>query len=269
MSESPLTSPALWNELHEHYERTIVPLFSQVARRGIELLAPEASARVIDVACGPGTLTLNVAPRVSQVVAVDFAASMIGLLQKKCREAGFRNVEAQLADGMSLPFAEAEFDAAFSCFGLFLFSDRAQGFSELFRVVKPSSKVMISSWSPSDGPVEIMYRVVREVLPDLPFQKGRAPLGTKSDIVDEMSAAGFEQLLVESVPVTYDYPSVTTFWAENSRASAPLVATRRRVSEAQWPQMEARILAALSAQFSTGVHYERSAWVAVGRKPAQ
>jgi len=269
MPESPLTSPALWNELHEHYERTIVPLFSKVARRGIELLAPAACARVIDVACGPGTLTLNVAPRVSQVVAVDFAASMIELLQKKCREAGFRNVATQLADGMSLPFAEAEFDAAFSCFGLFLFSDRAQGFSELFRVVKPSSKVMISSWSPSDGPVELMYRIVREVLPDLPFQKGRAPLGTKDDIVDEMSTAGFEQLLVESVPVTYDYPSVATFWADNSRASAPLVATRRRVSDAQWPQVEARILAELSAEFPTGVHYERGAWVAVGRKPAQ
>jgi hypothetical protein len=150
-----------------------------------------------------------------------------------------------------------------------LFSDRAQGFSELFRVVKPSSKVMISSWSPSDGPVELMYRIVREILPDLPFQEGRAPLGTKCDIVDEMSTAGFEQLLVESVPVTYDYPSVATFWADNSRASAPLVATRRRVSDAQWPQVETRILAALSAEFPTGVHYERSAWVAVGRKPVQ
>ena len=62
MTESPLTSPDLWNELHENYERTLAPLFSKVARRGIELLAPGSHSRALDVACGPGTLTLDLAP---------------------------------------------------------------------------------------------------------------------------------------------------------------------------------------------------------------
>ena len=117
--------------------------------------------------------------------------------------------------------------------------------------------------------MELAYRIVREVLPDLPFQKGRSPLGTKDEIVAEMSAAGLGQLLVESVPVTYDYPSAEEFWAANSRASAPLVATRRRVSDAQWPQIEARILAALCKEFPARVRWERGAWVAVGRKQSQ
>jgi SAM-dependent methyltransferase len=268
MNESPLTSPSLWNELHLDYEKVIAPLFSKVAVRLIELVAPQAQSRIIDVACGPGTLALNVAPRVRQVVAVDFATSMVGLLEDKCRFAGVRNVEARVADGMALPFADAEFDAAFSSLGLFLFSDRAKGFNELFRVVKPQSKVGISSWTPADGPIEAMYRIVREVLPDLPFQKGRAPLGTEDEIAGEMSAAGFDALHIEPVTVSYSYSNVEEFWAENSRASGPLVATRRRVAAADWPGVEARILDTLCASFPAGVRYDRDAWVAVGRRPA-
>jgi SAM-dependent methyltransferase len=199
---------------------------------------------------------------------VDFATSMIELLRVKCHESGLRNVESQVADGMALPFADADFDAGFSSFGLFLFSDRARGFSELLRVVKPQSKVAISSWTPAAGPIESMYGIVREILPDLPFQKGRAPLGTQQEIEEEMESAGFEGLQIEQVTVHFAFPSVAEFWAENSRASGPLVALRKKASPVEWAEVEARILATLRQVFPAAVQYDRDAWVAVGRKPA-
>jgi len=42
-------------------------------------------------------------------------------------------VTAQVADGQALPFADGEFEAAFSMFGLMFFPDRAKGFAELRR----------------------------------------------------------------------------------------------------------------------------------------
>jgi SAM-dependent methyltransferase len=268
MAQSPLTSPDVWNELYQDYDRTIVPLFSIAARRGVELVAPDQSFRVLDVACGPGTLTLAVAPRVRQVVAVDFATSMIELLQNKCRQAGIRNVDARVADGTELPFADSEFDATFSCFGLFLFADRAKGLSELFRVGKTKSRTMISSWAPVEGPIEAMYRIVREVLPDLPFQKGSAPLGTREEIEQELAAAGFIDLQIEPVRIPFSFESAQDFWAENSRASAPLVATRRRVPPSEWPAIETRILETIHQAFPGRMDFDRFAWVAVGTKPA-
>lgn len=266
MSSSPLTSPDVWNELHQSYEQTLVPRFSLVARRGLEMLALNPEAEVLDVACGPGTVTLLMAPLVRRVFAVDFAVSMLEVLEQKRRSLGFTNIEAQTADGTALPFPAERFDAAVSGFGLFMFADREAGFRELFRVVKPGGKIMISSWAPADGPVEAMYRIVREILPNLPFQKGQAPLGTPSEIVQEMSAAGFGAISVEGVQVSYDAESAEAFWAENSRASAPLVATRRRVSDAEWPAVEARILDALRATLPGRVEFSRTAWVAVGSK---
>lgn len=240
-----------------------------MATRGLELVAPGPGAEVLDVACGPGTLTLQAAARVRHVVAVDFAPSMIELLQHKCRLREVRNIKAMVADGTALPFADDRFDAAFSCFGLFLFSDRAAGLAELRRVVKPGAKVMLSSWAPAEGPIEAMYRVVREILPDLPFGKGHAPLGTPGEIVGEMSDAGFTSVYVEAIDVRFNFDSVEEFWADNSRASAPLVATRLRVSAADWPDVERRILDTLRKAFPARVDFNRSAWVAVGQKASR
>jgi hypothetical protein len=153
--------------------------------------------------------------------------------------------------------------------GLFLFADRAAGLSSMLRVVKPGAKVMISSWAPAQGPIEEMYRIVREILPDLPFGKGHAPLGTKGEIIQEMTAAGFGELYVEPVQVPFSFASAEDFWEQNSRASAPLVATRRRVAPADWPAVEMRILDTLRRAFPTQVDFVRSAWVAVGRRPAR
>ncbi len=267
MEQSPLTSPELWNELHQAYEETLVPLFSIAAKRGLELVCPDRDAEVLDLACGPGTLTLMLATQVRRVVAVDFADSMIELLEEKCRKLCLDNVAAQVADGTALPFTNARFDAAFSCFGLFLFADRAAGFSELLRVVKPGKKVMVSSWAPAEGPVEATYRIVREILADLPFQQGRAPLGTDREIIEEMTLAGFEDLYVESVRVPFAFDSAEHFWQKNSRASAPLVALRRRVADADWPAIEARIQDTLRKAFPGRVDFERDAWVAVGNRP--
>src|SRR5512142_1375840 len=113
-----------------------------------------------------------------------------------------------------------------------------------------------------------MYRIVREILPDLPFQNGRAPLGTRRDIEAEMGVAGFDGLQLEPVSVQFAFASVTEFWAGNSRASGPRVALRQRASAAEWAAVEARILATLAQLFPHRVQYERDAWVAVGQKPA-
>jgi ubiquinone/menaquinone biosynthesis C-methylase UbiE len=267
MATSPLTSPALWNDLHADYDKTIVPRFTMVALRGIELVAPASEAHVIDIACGPGTLTLPLARRVRHVTAVDFAASMIELLNRKCEQQRIGNVLTQVADGTALPFADATFDAAFSCFGLFLFADRAAGLREMCRITKPGAPIMISSWAPAAGPIEAMYQVVREVLPDLPFQKGSAPLGSEEELVTELSQSGLTEIRVESLAVPFQFPSVEEFWKENSQASAPLVATRRRVPQSEWPAVESRILHVLRGAFPTNVEFDRQAWLAVARVP--
>lgn len=267
MPESPLATPTLWNQIHLDYEKSLVPLFAPVAQRALQLCNPEPGDRVLDVACGPGTLAIQAAHVVKTVVAVDFAQSMVDLLRQRCEQEGVSNIQSQVADGMALPFGAADFDAAFSCFGLFMFPDRHQGLLELFRVLRPGGKLVVTSWAPVQGPIEAMYRIVREVLPGVPFQAGQAPLGTPQAIEQEVTAAGFSVLDVEPATVRFRYPSVAAFWAENSRASGPLVAMKLRLSVPDWARIEAQILELLRHEFAREVDFERRAWVTLGRKP--
>lgn len=137
---NPLAAPDAWNPVADAYVADayvaeLVPIFSLYARDALALAAPSASARVLDVATGPGTLALIAATQVAHVAAIDFAEEMVERFRRRCAPLDIANVAVSVGDGQVLPFADASFECAFSIFGLIFFPDRAAGFSELRRAV--------------------------------------------------------------------------------------------------------------------------------------
>ena len=94
-------------------------------------LGPAMSA--IDVACGTGALTRELARRVGprgRVVGVDLSAAMLA----RARRAGGEGIEYVRADALVLPGGDDSFDAATIAFGLRNVSDYARCLRELARV---------------------------------------------------------------------------------------------------------------------------------------
>jgi len=88
-------------------------------RRTIELLKLVGTERVLDIGCGTGILTRQIAARLDgscreQVIGIDAAAKMIAVARRKA--AGIVNVHFKTAVAETLPFADACFDAAVSTF---------------------------------------------------------------------------------------------------------------------------------------------------------
>jgi trans-aconitate methyltransferase len=79
---------------------------SDLAAPVVELLAPQASERILDLGCGDGALTIRLAAMGCDVVGVDSSAPQI----EAARRLG---LDARVADGERLAF-DAEFDAVFS-----------------------------------------------------------------------------------------------------------------------------------------------------------
>src|SRR3954469_12046581 len=147
-ARGPLAEPLAWNLVSKDYAIEVVPQFEKYATDALRAADLRPGARVLDVAAGPGTLTLLAAKTAHSVEAIDFAGDMIALLQRRAQDAGLRNVHARVGDAQSLPYDSGSFDAAFSMFGLIFFPDRNQGLTEMKRVLAPGGVALVSSWRP-------------------------------------------------------------------------------------------------------------------------
>ena len=162
---SPLASPEPWNLVVEGYEEIGRKYLEQYSRSALAMLRYGPETKVIDVACGPGTTALLLAPAVRHVTCLDFSAAMLAQLRRNMAAIDATNVEVVEGDGQALPFEDSSFDIGVSMFGLMFFPDRAKGFSELYRVLVPGGQVLVSSWAPSDQS-SMMRTVFAALQPD-------------------------------------------------------------------------------------------------------
>jgi ubiquinone/menaquinone biosynthesis C-methylase UbiE len=261
-----------WDLVSSAYAEEVTPVFEGYARDALRLAAPPAGARILDVACGPGTLSFIAAQQGHPVDALDFSPLMIEKLEHRKRAQSVTAVTAQVGDGQHLPYDDATFGAAFSMFGLMFFPDRAQGRRELRRVLVPGARAVVSSWHRLEGnPVmSAMFSVLRETMnkllgPAAP-QPGsqEMPLVTEEQCRAEMSEV-FADVEVHSITHQFRYGSVQDVWPSIERTMAPLVMMRKGMGEEKWAPLSKTVNAAVVASFGDKpAVMEMPAWLTVG-----
>lgn len=132
--------------------------------RAVDLASVVPGDRVVDVACGTGDLSLELARRVGPsgaVVGCDFSEQMLVFAREKgAREQPPANLSFEWANALELPYADGEFAAATVGFGARNFSDLEQGLREMRRVVRPGGKVVVLEiTTPTRPPLSTFYRV--------------------------------------------------------------------------------------------------------------
>jgi SAM-dependent methyltransferase len=249
-SPSPLATPEPWDLVASAYAADALPYFEIFAREALAHAALAPGTRIVDVAAGPGTLSLLAATAGARVSAIDFSERMVAELQSRRAAAGLTDaVDVRLGDGQNLPFDSAAYDAAFSMFGLMFFPDRAAGFREMRRVLKSGGRAIVSSWLPFDGPFGAIMKVAAEFIPGMPLDGAKQPLASPDEINAEMSAAGFAAVTVATVAHELKVPSFDAFWTAMQRTNAALVLVQHRLGAARWsavgPQIRERLRATL------------------------
>ena len=123
-------------------------------KRAVRILCPRAGETILDLCCGTGDMALEIARRQKncRIVAADFAISMLQLAQKKARPKNDRT-QFVAADALSLPFADAFFDAATVAFGARNFEDTARGLEELHRVLRPDGRLVVLEFMRPTNPL--------------------------------------------------------------------------------------------------------------------
>ncbi|MGE5272990.1 MAG: class I SAM-dependent methyltransferase [Verrucomicrobiota bacterium] len=191
------------------YER-IAEAFAPTHRRVVETLAPEPGDRFLDLACGTGGVALIAARGGVEVNGLDISPDQLAKA-RTAAEAEELSIRFDEGDAQALPYADGEFDAVASAFGMIFAPDHARAAAELTRVCRPAGRFAITAWE-RDGWCEVGRRLrpdyegvtahqwaedgyVCGLFPEaeLSFQRGEATISASS--ADECW-----QLLSSSVP---------------------------------------------------------------------
>lgn len=260
---SQLFQPQSWNDVAQGYGTFLRDHLARYAADALAIANLGPADDVLDVATGPGTLALQAAETAS-VVALDFSAGMLQALQANVKpHHRLRTVEG---DGQALPFESDSFDAAFSMFGLFMFPDRAAGFSELARVLRPGGRAVVSSWQ-SFAHID-SFRVIEscmeELMPETNAEPPPRPLADPDLFHAEMSVAGFDVTIHESTH-TMQLPSLDALWEGMRNAHVAIGMARAQFAPADYIALERRIHDRLRAEVGGGPQQlEMRAWLGFG-----
>jgi demethylmenaquinone methyltransferase/2-methoxy-6-polyprenyl-1,4-benzoquinol methylase len=120
-----------------------------------------AGHSVLDVCCGTGDLTLELARRVApggSVVGCDFSEPMLDLARDKGERRGVAGARFEWADALDLPYDAGRFDAVTVGFGVRNFADRDRGLREMARVLRPGGRLVVLEFTrPRRPPFSTFY----------------------------------------------------------------------------------------------------------------
>jgi ubiquinone/menaquinone biosynthesis C-methylase UbiE len=164
--------------------------------------------RVLDLACGAGSQTIEAAKRVGSdggVVACDISATMLDHVRKNAAAVGLQNIETLECAAEELDETLPPFDAAICRLGLMLFPSPGTALKAMQRVLKPGARfAALVVTTPANNPfmaqtMAILLRCAGKSRPK-PGQPGIFALGENGILENLMQDSGLVQ--VQANPVT-------------------------------------------------------------------
>jgi SAM-dependent methyltransferase len=274
----------------EHWNRDAGPtwvrfqerLDAQIEPHGalaLAALGPRAGERVLDVGCGCGTTSLELAARVGakgEVVGVDISAPMLARAEERACEAGVTHLRFLQADAQTGALPEARFDAVFSRFGVMFFEEPEAAFANLRQALQPGGRLAFVSWQAPDRnpwvttPMAAVAPLLEMPPPPPPGSPGMFGLADPERVRAVLAAAGFEDVAVRAETVEMRPGGGDVEEAVETFLEVGPVAGLLRQQEAG-PALRARVREAvrdafLAARGEEGLRLGSAVWIVTARR---
>jgi ubiquinone/menaquinone biosynthesis C-methylase UbiE len=209
------------------------PLFERSAQhvsdRLVELAGVGPGALVLDIATGNGEPALTAARRVApngRVIATDQSPGMLAIARERAAELHIGNVEFREIDGEELNIPERDFDAIVCRWGLMFMPDVASALRGIHQRLRVGGRLATAVWSTADKMpltsvgVEAVRKIAGLPLPP-PDALGPLRLADESRMRAMLAEAGFKDVTVERIPVTFEVNSAADFAQFRVDVAAP------------------------------------------------
>lgn len=210
-----------WTDVALHYERMSAALFAPITEQFARFCAAQDGESVLDLACGPGTLTASlvsaVGPR-GRVVGVDLAEGM--LERARAAVPGARFV-AMNAESLDLP--DGGFDLVACQLGLMLFARPERALAEMVRVAAPGGRVACLVQGTREGMkfTSVLMMAMAKRAPQLktPGAPVLFAFGPEGVLENALAAAGLSDIKGRRLAGTLAFASAQAYWDEMTRSA--------------------------------------------------
>ncbi len=254
-------------------------MLEPLGRMAMDAAAIEAGERILDVGCGCGSTSIELARRTGprgQVVGIDIASAMLERARDQARRAGIANVRFVEGDAQSFAFNPAEFDLMYSRFGVMFFADPAAAFANLAAQVRAGGRFAFVCWQPPqlNQWITVPMAAAATLITFAPPADRNAPgpfsLADAERLRNVLSAAGLKDIRIEDrKPVLTlggpDAPIERT--AEFMLDVGPVSAALHDAAPEIRPKVAAAVRDALALyQTPQGVRLGSALWLVTGRR---
>jgi ubiquinone/menaquinone biosynthesis C-methylase UbiE len=172
------TAPAeAWDAIAELYDLHVAPGEAELATAGLRLARLQAGDTFLDVAAGPGGLSLPAARLGAKVLATDWSPKMIERFTARAAAEGL-DAEGRVMDCHALDLPDDAYDVTGSLFGVMLVADQPRALREMVRVTKPGGRVLLIAYgNPAEfEALHVFISAAQAVVPDFEGPPDDEPL---------------------------------------------------------------------------------------------
>jgi SAM-dependent methyltransferase len=191
-----------WTKRQGELDAQLGPI-GRVAMEALEIIAGE---HLLDVGCGCGHTTLELAKTVGptgSATGADLSREMLACARDRARESGLPNVTFVEADAQTEVLGPGRFDGVYSRFGVMFFDDPEAAFRNLLNALRPGGRLGFVCWQPllenpwMMVPLAAAAQHVQLPPPPPPGTPGPFAFGDPDRVRGILEGAGFEKVRID------------------------------------------------------------------------
>lgn len=179
-------------------------MLNPLGQRAIDKLDLSNGKRILDIGCGCGATTLEIAKMIPEgkIIGVDISEPMLNQARKDALEMSLSNTEFVVQDVQTDEISKDAFDIAFSRFGVMFFEDSYVAFKNINNSLKIGGQLSFVCWQePLLNPWQsLSIQVIKQFI-DLPAPAPKSPgpfaFEDKSYIEDILDRSNFKEINID------------------------------------------------------------------------
>jgi len=281
MEEKNIKQKEFWSgaggDVWVNKQREMDIMLNPLGQRAIDKLEMNSQKTILDIGCGCGATTLEIAknnPEV-KIIGLDISIPMLNQASLSSSEMSISNADFQVKDVQTDELQSEYFDIAFSRFGVMFFEDPFEAFKNINQSLKQAGQLSFVCWqNASLNPWQsLSIQVIKEFL-DLPAPPPKSPgpfaFEDKEYIEEILSESNFKEIKIDD-----NQEEIVMFSGKSVREACEDYLTINPVVtemlKSSGDDLRETILTALMEKFSSyhkddGLHFPSATWIVTAKK---